>query len=57
MEFGIRLDTGQVVEGPRWESVAEVIDSYHGHGVRCVYGQLVTRDQPNQDWRLADGHV
>jgi hypothetical protein len=56
-EFGIRLDSDQIVVGPHWESVAEVIDSYHGHGVRRVYGQLITRDDNQQEWRLADGYV
>jgi hypothetical protein len=55
-EFGIRLDSGKVIEGPRWESVADVVDSYHGFGVTRVYGQLVHRDQPNQEWSVADGH-
>lgn len=52
MEYGIRLADGNVVVGPRWECVADVMDSYHGFGVTRVYGQLVRR-QDNQEWETA----
>lgn len=56
-EFGILLDDGRVVVGPGWLGPDEVIFSYHGFGGGRVYGQLVTRDPNNPEWRPADGHV
>jgi len=52
VEYGILLDD-RVIVGPKWESVADVMYSFHGFGAGRAYGQLVVRDQPDQEWRPA----
>lgn len=56
IEFAILLD-GRAIVGPGWQSIAEVMDSFHGFGVNRAYGQLVSRSPTNPDWRPVHGDV
>lgn len=49
LEYGILLEE-KVIVGPGWESVADVVDSFHAFGVNRVYGQLVVRTERDPQW-------
>lgn len=49
-QYGILLDNGKVVEDPGWSCPADVISSFHGFGVKRVYGTLVAREDASADW-------
>lgn len=43
-ELSLLLDDGTVIRDEGWLSVADVHRSYHGFGVRRVYGVIVYAD-------------
>lgn len=38
----LKLPNGTVIVDPEWHTVADVMVSFHGFGVRQAYGQLQT---------------
>lgn len=43
-ELALRLDDGTVICDSGWRCVADVMRSFHGFGVRRVYGVIIYRD-------------
>lgn len=54
-EYGLLLDDGQLIVGPGWACVADVIASAHGHGMNQVPGKLVAREDLESEWEVIAG--
>lgn len=52
MEHALLLDDGTLILDPDWQCPADVMAGFAAFGVRRVYGSLVRRASPEDDWEV-----
>lgn len=47
-QLALLLDSGTVIHDPSWRCIADVMYSFHGFGVRRIYGVIVDAETLEQ---------